>query len=308
VLPSAVLTEVGCDVRRRAAASGGGHGRPAPPDRVGSGAAREGVHIRATSCGIVHQMLTAERRDLLLHRLAADGRLVATDLAVELNTSDDTIRRDLRELAAAGKLQRVHGGALPASPAVAAYAVRQAIGIDAKRDVAATAARLVHPGQTIVLDGGTTALELARALPRDLDATVVTHSPTIAVELAAHPTVEVLVVGGRLFKHSVVTCGAIAAEAIGAIRADVCFVGVTGVHPDAGMTTGDADEAAMKRLLASRSAETYVLASGEKFGAVSPHRVLAWADVTCVVTDSSADPRTVDALRRAGVSIRTGSR
>ena len=256
----------------------------------------------------MHTVLTAERRELLLHRLTTEGRLVATDLAVELHTSDDTIRRDLRELAAEGKLQRVHGGALPASPAMAPYAMRQAIAHDAKREVATAASRLVHTGQTIVIDGGTTALALARALPIELDVTVVTHSPTIAVELATHPRVDVLLIGGRLFKHSMVTCGAIAAEAIGAIRADVCFVGVTGVHPDAGLTTGDAEEAAMKRLLASRSAETYVLASGEKFGAVSPHRVFTWADITGIVTDPSADPRTVRSLRRAGVSIHTASR
>ena len=249
-------------------------------------------------------MLTAERKDLLLARLAQDGRLVAKTMAAELRTSEDTIRRDLRELAAEGRLQRVHGGALPSSPAVANFAVRQTIGTDAKAAVARGAAALVQPRQTIVIDGGTTALRLVHALPPTLDATVVTHSPTIAVALVEHPRIEVLLIGGRLFKHSIVTCGAIAAEAISGLQADAFFMGVTGVHPQAGLTTGDAEEAAMKRALSHRSADTYVLASSEKMGAVSPHRVVGWDDVTAVLTDAGADARTRAALAKRGVDVR----
>ena len=249
-------------------------------------------------------MLTAERKDLLLTRLARDGRLVAKTMAAELRTSEDTIRRDLRELAAEGRLQRVHGGALPSSPAVANFAARQTIGTDAKAAVARQAAALVQPGQTIVIDGGTTALQLVQALAPGLDATVVTHSPTIAVALVEHAGIDVLLIGGRLFKHSIVTCGAIAAEAVSGLQADAFFMGVTGVHPQAGLTTGDAEEAAMKRALSHRSADTYVLASSEKIGAVSPHRVVVWDDVTAVLTDRGADPRTLSALAKRGVDVR----
>jgi DeoR/GlpR family transcriptional regulator of sugar metabolism len=119
---------------------------------------------------------------------------------------------------------------------------------------------------------------------------VVTHSPTVAVELLTHPGVEVLLIGGRLFKHSAVACGAAAAEAAAAVTADVFLLGVTGVHPDAGLTTGDADEAAMKRALAARAAETYVLASAEKLGAASPYAVLPLEDVAGVVTDGREHP------------------
>ena len=211
-------------------------------------------------------MLTTQRKKLLLDRLAAEGQLVARTLALELGTSEDTIRRDLRELAAEGRLQRVHGGALPVSPALAPFVARQSIATDAKDAVARHAATLVRAGQTVIVDGGTTALRLAQALDPELTATTVTHSPTIAVARADHPRVEVLVVGGRRFKPSVVTCGAAAAEAAAGIHADACFIGVTGVHPEAGLTTGDADEAAMKRTLAGRAADTYVLASSEKIG------------------------------------------
>jgi len=250
-------------------------------------------------CGV----LAAQRRDLLVNRLQRDGRLVAKDMAAELGVTEDSVRRDLRELAAAGLCQRVYGGALPVSPAVVDYAARSVVAVESKQRVAAAAARLIQPGTTGLLDGGTTTLAVARALPADLTLTVVTHSPTIAAALVDHPTVEVYVLGGKLFKHSAVTCGAAASEAAQLIQADLFLLGVTGVHPEAGLTTGDPDEAAMKRTLAGRAADTYVLASREKLGAASPFSVLPLASVTGISTDAPPEHPALTQLRRAGVQI-----
>ena len=250
-------------------------------------------------------MLAAQRRDLLLSRLHAEGRLIAKDLAAELDLSEDSVRRDLRELAAAGLCQRVYGGALPVSPAMADYATRGHVAVDSKRRVAAAAAGLVQPGSTLILDGGTTALMVAQALPRELRATVVTHSPTVAVALVDHPEIEIYLLGGRLFKHSVVTCGAAAGEAAQTVTADLFLLGVTGVHHETGLTTGDADEAAMKRTLARRAADTFVLASAEKIGAASPFTVLPLSAVSGIVTDASAQDPTIERLRAADVTVIT---
>ncbi|ADJ46496.1 DeoR family transcriptional regulator [Amycolatopsis mediterranei S699] len=246
-------------------------------------------------------MLVGERRELLLARLAADGKVLAKDVAAELGVSEDSIRRDLRDLAAAGLCQRVYGGALPVSPALADYSSRTSIAVGGKDRVATVAAALVRPGSTVILDGGTTTLALAKALPEDLEATVVTHSPTVAVALLGHPGIEVFLLGGRLFRHSAVTCGAAAAEAAQSISADVFLLGVTGVHPEAGLTTGDADEAAMKRTLARRAADTYVLASAEKLGAASRFTVLPFGDIAGIITD--ADDQNVQELANQGVPI-----
>src|ERR1700749_4039997 len=116
-------------------------------------------------------MLTLHRKQRLLDRLKRDGKLVAKDLSVEMGVSKDTIRRDLRELAGEGLLQRVHGGALPASPAMADYAGRREGSPEGKEASGRTAARLVRPGQVVLLDGGTTSVQLARHLPADLRAT-----------------------------------------------------------------------------------------------------------------------------------------
>jgi DeoR/GlpR family transcriptional regulator of sugar metabolism len=248
-------------------------------------------------------MLVSERRDLLLSRLRTDGKVLAKQIAAELGVAEDSIRRDLRELAAAGLCQRVYGGALPVSPAIADYATRQAVATDSKQRVAATAAALVNPGGTVLLDGGTTALAVAKALPADLTATVITHSPTVAAALVEHPTVEVFILGGRLFKHSAVACGAATVEAARAVTAEIFLLGVTGVHHEAGLTTGDPDEAAMKRALAARAADTYVLASSEKIGAASPFPVLPLAEVSGIITDAPDDHPVLPELRAAGVPI-----
>lgn len=248
-------------------------------------------------------MLAAERRDDLLARLARDGKVVAKDVAAELGLSEDSVRRDLRELAAAGLCQRVYGGALPVSPAVGDYAARGSVAVDSKARVAARAVQLVQPGSTVLLDGGTTTLAVARALPRGLRCTVVTHSPTVAAALVDHPTADVYVLGGRLFKHSAVTCGAAAVEAAQAVSADLFLLGVTGVHPEQGLTTGDPEEAAMKRALAARAADTYVLASREKVGAASPFQVLPLDAVAGVVTDAPAASEALRRLAERGVAV-----
>lgn len=150
----------------------------------------------------------------------------------------------------------------------------------------------------LLLDGGTTTLAVARALAADLDATVITHSPTIAAALVDHPTVEILLLGGRIYKHSAVACGAATVEAALGISADLFLLGVTGVHPEHGLTTGDPEEAAMKRALAGRAADTYVLASAEKIGAVSAYKVLDADAVTGMVTDAPDDSDIIEELRR----------
>jgi DeoR/GlpR family transcriptional regulator of sugar metabolism len=248
-------------------------------------------------------MLAAQRKDHILERLRADGQVTAKDVAHELGVTEDSIRRDLRELAAAGLCQRVYGGALPVSPAIADYGARQSVAVESKARVAQRAMRLIEPGMTVILDGGTTTLAAAQALPRDLQATVVTHSPTVAAALVSHPTVEVYLLGGRIFKHSAVACGAAAVEAAAQVNADVFMLGVTGVHPRAGLTTGDADEAAMKRALARRAADTYVLASAEKIGAASAFAVIDVGVVAGIVTDAPASDPTLVELADAGVTV-----
>jgi DeoR/GlpR family transcriptional regulator of sugar metabolism len=266
------------------------------------------VHKRAESRKFVQTtaMLARQRKDYLLKVLKDQGQVIAKAVSQELGLSEDTIRRDLRELAAAGQLQRVHGGALPASPAVVDFAGRQQLAPDAKVAIGRAAARMIRPGQVVILDGGTTTLQIARHLPADLRATVVTHSPTIAVALVEHPGVEVILLGGRLFKHSVVTVGAAAVEAVARIRADLYFMGVTGIHPKAGLSTGDLEESHMKRALMASAAETHVLVSAEKVGAASAYVICALKEIDGVVAAADIPRKSLAEYRRLGLSVTQG--
>jgi DeoR/GlpR family transcriptional regulator of sugar metabolism len=248
-------------------------------------------------------MLGPQRKEYLLKMLAETGQVIAKSVSRELGLSEDTIRRDLRELASEGRLQRVHGGALPSSPAVVDFAGRQQLASEAKVAIGRAAAKMVRPGQVIILDGGTTTLQLARHLPPDLKATIVTHSPTIAVALVEHPTVEVILIGGRLFKHSVVAVGSAASEAIARIRADIYFMGVTGIHPQAGLSTGDLEESNIKRALSASAAETYVLISAEKLNAASPYVIAALTEVDGIIVEPGIPAESLEPYRRAGLTV-----
>jgi DeoR/GlpR family transcriptional regulator of sugar metabolism len=248
-------------------------------------------------------MLTSQRKQLILDALKRDGQVVAKNLSSEFAVSEDTIRRDLRELAADGCLQRVHGGALPASPAAVDLAGRQGIQSASKAAIGKAAAQMIAPGQIVIVDGGTTAVQLVRHLPLDLRATIVTHSPNVAVELVDHAGVEVIMIGGRLYRHSMVNVGAVAIEALSHIRADLYFMGVTGVHPEAGLSTGDLEEAYIKRALAARAAETVVLASAEKLNAASAFMIAEATAANTIVIEKETSATLTAPFEALGIAI-----
>lgn len=233
-------------------------------------------------------MLTEQRKNHLLELLRKEGRLVAKTLSDDLGVSEDTIRRDLRELAAEGLLLRVHGGALPASPTIARLDIRRGLATAEKAVVAAKAVNLIAPHQRIFIDGGTTHLELVRQLPLNWDGTIITHSPLIAAALEQH-SAEVIVVGGQLFKHSMINKGAATLDAIQRLRVDLAFIGLTGLHEQEGGTTGDFEEAEIKRSIISRAAEVLVLLTPEKLGAVSAYTVCGLSDISAVVVTRNAN-------------------
>lgn len=245
-------------------------------------------------------MLTSQRKQLILEKLGAEGQVQSKALSIFFDVSEDTIRRDLRELAAEGRLQRVHGGALPSSSAVAPFAERQSVKMDAKRRVARKGAQLISSGQVVIVDGGTTTSELITFFPPDLRITVVTHSPSIALGLVDHPSIEVILIGGRLYKHSIVAVGAAAIEGIENIHADLFFMGVTGIHPEAGLTTGDFEEACIKRAFSGRAAETVVLASPEKINTASSFVIGEVSSVNTIIVEDNTHKEWIRAVSEKG--------
>lgn len=248
-------------------------------------------------------MLTRQRKTLILDMLRRDGQVVARHAAEEFGLSEDTIRRDLREMASEGLLRRVHGGAMPVAPDLPDFTTRRAISSDAKRRLGVAAASMVKPGWVVFLDGGTSNAEVARALPRDITFTVATHSPTIASELEHHPTAEVILIGGRLYKHSMVSTGASTMAQIALMRPDIFFLGVTAVHPARGLSTGDFEEAAIKRHIAACSSETVALLTAEKFDVVSPHSIMPVSALSGMIVQTGIKEDRLTPYRTMDVDI-----
>ena len=248
-------------------------------------------------------MLSSQRKQQILAMLAREKQVLSRDLSLHFAISEDSIRRDLRELAAEGLLQRVHGGALPVSAAIAPLETRKSVQIESKQRVAQKAVGLIQPGQVAIIDGGTSTAEMMKRLPHDLAFTVVTHSPGIAMALADFPLVDVIMIGGVLYKHSMVTVGASMMENIQRIHADLFFMGVTGVHKNAGFTTGDYEEASVKRALSARAAETVVLVSQEKLNAASAFAIGELSLASTLVIDGDLDEEMQQLLSQLHISV-----
>ena len=250
-------------------------------------------------------MLTAERRRSIMQMLQRDGKVLASELSKSFQVSEDTIRRDLRELAEAGMLQRVHGGALPRSPISASFSERQQQATGAKEAMARAALRFIHPGQVIILDGGTTLLHVARQLPRDQRLTVITHSPPIALALIEpeQAEMEVILIGGQMNRHAQVAQGAATVEAYRNIRADLCFLGIRGLHPTIGISTSNLEESYVKRAMMASAAEVVALASAEKLDTAAPYIVGPASMLTRLVTERSAPEETLAPYRVQGIAF-----
>jgi DeoR/GlpR family transcriptional regulator of sugar metabolism len=248
-------------------------------------------------------VLTAERRQFILEILHRDKKVLSSELSADLKVSEDTIRRDLRELAESGLLQRVHGGALLKSPATASYADRQKQAPKEKEAIARAAAKLVRPGQVVILDGGTTTLQVARHLPLDLQATIVTNSPPIALALAEHPLIEVVMLGGRLYKKALVNVGAEAIESLRMIRADLCLLGVCSVHPEVGISVTNLDEAHVKRAMIQGAAEVVGLVTAQKLDTAATYVVDSIQALTYLVTAATVPHEMLVAYKNLDITI-----
>jgi DeoR/GlpR family transcriptional regulator of sugar metabolism len=234
--------------------------------------------------------LSGERRELMLRWLREEGRLRASEVAERLDVSLDTVRRDIQELADAGALRRVRGGALPPrSPGPVSFAERRSWEGPERATVAAAGASLLRPGEVIALGGGTTIVELARRLAPGFEATVLTTSPDVAAALAENPGLTVDIAGGRLHPDARTVTGAAALEAIRAVRPDTCVVSGCSLHPAAGLTMRIREEAEVVRLMLEQAERVVALLTASKIGTTAPYPVAEGERIDLLVTDASEE-------------------
>ena len=252
--------------------------------------------------------LPDERQQIILDRLMQRGRVLAGDLAREFGTSEDTIRRDLREMASAGKCRRVYGGALPLSPASGPLAARRAEAPERKAALGRVAATLVRSGQVVFFDAGSTNSAIVRALPAGLGVTIATNAPDIAVDLVGKPGVELILIGGRVDPRSGAALGARALRDAREIRVDLAFLGACAVDAEAGVAAFDVEEAEFKRLVAERAKAVAAAVTTDKLGTAAPFVVAPASRLTHLVVEADAPEEALAPLRRAGVSVYRAAR
>lgn len=249
------------------------------------------------------EMLPQERQQGILQRLRSRGRVVAAELAVEFSASEDSIRRDLRELAAQGLCRRVYGGALPVSAAVAPLKQRRGEQVGRKLTLARTAVSLVREGQVLLIDAGSTNAAIAAALPERLGLTVITNAPDIALALVEREGFEILLLGGRVDPEVGGAVGAQTLEELRRIRADLCFPGACAIDVDSGLWGFDSEESLLKRAMIEASGETVVVATSEKLGAAATHRIAPITDVQHLVVEHAVGRSLRSAFSAHGVSV-----
>lgn len=247
-------------------------------------------------------MRRSERKSAILDRVAATGSVDVTDLAEALGVSGATIRRDLQTLSRDQLLVRTHGGAVAREatdelPAQAKAARRH----PEKRRIGRAAAELVEDGEVIGMTGGSTAMELARALAERQDITIVTNAIDIAAELVGRAGIRLVVIGG-IVRQSAEAVGPAAEAMLAQYHLDIAFIGVDGLSEE-GCTTYDEMEAQTDVAFLRRARRTVVIADSSKLGKVTFAHISPISEVTDVVTNQDADPAEVATLRRAGVRV-----
>ncbi|QRR03449.1 DeoR/GlpR family DNA-binding transcription regulator [Dyadobacter sandarakinus] len=248
-------------------------------------------------------MLKEERFQIILDKLEQDKKVYLSGLSSLLNVSEDTIRRDIRDLADQGLLKSVRGGAVPHAPGPMHFRDRLSYDTEQKRVIAGKALEFLKDDQLVIFDGGTSAMLIAQLLPRDLRLTVVTNSFPIASILEEHEHVEVLFAGGRLLKNSFVTIGTDAIGFFRKFRADVCFLGICSIHKDLGVTGPHFEESEVKRTMVGVSADVIALATLEKLGTAESHYVCPTDRLAAIVTDQSPDNEVFDVYRDLGIRM-----
>jgi DeoR family transcriptional regulator, aga operon transcriptional repressor len=247
----------------------------------------------------------AERVSAILDRLAVEHTLHAADLAREFGVSGATLRRDLQMLEDQKLLARTHGGAAAAEVSYELpVRYRGGRNRELKQQIARAAADLLPKGPlTLGLTGGTTTSAVARAISSRVDLTVVTNALNIATELALRPRLKVLMTGGVARAQSYELVGPFAEQTLAGLRLEVAVVGVDGISAEAGLTTHDEVEAHTNRSMITRAARVMVVADGSKVGRTTLAWICPVTSVSSIVTDASADPEALDALRKAGLGV-----
>lgn len=244
-----------------------------------------------------------QRQDYIIHQVNLHNKVLLTDLSDQIKVSHDTIRRDLTELSEAGRLIKIHGGAM--SPAFLnghdskgdVYAYNQ------KRVIAKKAVSMIKDGMFILTGGGTTVLEMARELPAGLNATFISGSIRALNEYAKHPTIEVIAIGDKISKNSGFTVGSEAISKIKELQVDLCILGVNALNLETGVSDNDWDIVQVKKAMISSAAKLVCLTISEKINTRQPIQICDIKKIDTMITELPAEAALLIPYVKAGINV-----
>ncbi|MDN5213506.1 DeoR/GlpR family DNA-binding transcription regulator [Fulvivirgaceae bacterium BMA12] len=246
-----------------------------------------------------------ERHKTILHEVEIHNRLLLGDLAHILKVSTDTVRRDIKELDEAGKLKKVHGGAISNGFQLIGNgrSKQNVYAYESKLAIAGKAIKLIEQNSVVLMSGGTTNIELAKQLPAKLNATVFTPSLPIAVELLAHPGLEVILIGGRLSHDAQIAIGGQALNTLFDIKVDICFLGTGYLDHRHGLTEFDWDVVQIKKAMIGASRQVISLNISEKLNSVQRYKICDIQSINTLITELDPDAEVLKPYRRQRIKI-----
>ena len=250
------------------------------------------------------------RQESILHMLQSSGSVTIENLCSELQTSIATVRRDLRDLEGRQLLRRTRGGAVPMGPLFyepfrhdSSFQDKVESFADEKRRIASAAARLVSPGDTVALSGGTTTTEVMRTFISMQNITVITNTVNVAMELSACKNIDVIVTGGMLRGNWFTLVGPIANMAAQMVYADLMFLGVDGISVDFGLSCENPQEAEYLRLMAQHAKRRIVVTDHTKLGLQSKWMLCPLKEISTLITDTGASDAQVAPFQAMDIEV-----
>ncbi|WP_426484330.1 DeoR/GlpR family DNA-binding transcription regulator [Flavobacterium sp. 2] len=248
-------------------------------------------------------MLKAERHKYIMTKLIEDQKVVTTDLALALDLSEDTIRRDLNELDSKKLLVKVYGGAVQVSEKSANVFDIYIAEEEEKTKIVTKALSLLRDDQVIIMSGGSTNLVFAKLIPANLKATIYTYSLPIAMQLSQHPNIDLIFIGGKMQKNAMVTIGMDVIQVVSKIKADICFIGASSINIKQGLTEIGYEISIVKKAMIEASDKVVSMFSSDKLNTKMAHGVCDLTQLDTIVTDLDPNDSRLEEYRKSGVLI-----
>ncbi|MEY8021116.1 DeoR/GlpR family DNA-binding transcription regulator [Muriicola sp. SD30] len=248
-------------------------------------------------------MLKEERQQLILNEVELHNRVLLTDLSEKLEVSVDTVRRDVKELDAGSKLRKVHGGAISLGYTHTSTRSSNIYALNEKMAIAEKAIGLLREGDVIFIDGGTTCLEMARMIPPKLRLSCFTFSLPVALQLAGMPNVDLIFIGGRISRESMISNGMYTIQRLAEMRFDYAFIGTGYVDALHGLTEFDWDVVQLKKAVINASKKTILLCISEKLNSQHRFKTCDIHAINSMITELSPENKLLNPFRNQDLRL-----